>query len=124
VLHWGSKGGFEDWDWIVILWSISHVLVLQKSSDEALSFFTIFPWILSPFDGSSTSTTKRLSLLQHPKQFMLWKIEHYVNHLLLWSNMFDLLGKKSIWFSGSLTLMRVLQFDRRDSISQKGRVWK
>lgn len=72
VLHGGSKGGFEDCDRIVTLCSISHVLVLQKPSDEPPSFFTTFPWILSPFDSSSTSTTKDLPLLRYPKQFMLY----------------------------------------------------
>lgn len=53
------------WDWIVLL-SISHVLVLQKSSDM-LCFFTNRPWILSPFEGSSTAMTG-WDLAQQPKQ--------------------------------------------------------
>lgn len=72
VLNRGSKGGFEDCDRIVTLCSISHVLVLQKPSDEPPSFFTTFLWILSPFDSSSTSTTKDLPLFRYPKQFMLY----------------------------------------------------
>lgn len=78
VLQPGTKGGFEDCDRIAILWLISHVLVLQKPSDEPPSFFTTFPWILSPFDGSSTSTTKDLSLLQQPKQFLLCTQTHHL----------------------------------------------
>ena len=40
------------WDWTA-LFSISHVLVVQKSS-EILGFFNVRPWFFNPFDGAST----------------------------------------------------------------------
>lgn len=72
---WVSSGLFDVlndeklfWDWIALL-SISTVLVLQKSSDT-LFFLTGRPWILSPFDGSSTATVN-LGWLQLPRQPLL-----------------------------------------------------
>lgn len=56
------------WDWMV-LFSISYVLVLQKSSD-ILCFFTNLPWIRSPFDGSSTAIIG-WDFPQQPKQPLL-----------------------------------------------------
>lgn len=56
------------WDWIA-LFSISHVLVLQKSS-EMLGFLTVLPWILNPFEGSSTAIIGA-GLVQHPRQPLL-----------------------------------------------------
>lgn len=67
---WASRGLFEVmliWDRIALL-SISIVLVLQKSSDM-LFFLNGWPWILSLFDGSST--TVNLGWLQLPRQPLL-----------------------------------------------------
>lgn len=58
------------WDWTP-LFSISIVLVLQKSSDM-LFFLADRPWILSLFDGSSTAISSRGWVpVQHPRQPLL-----------------------------------------------------
>lgn len=56
------------WDCIA-LYSKSHVLVLQKSSDM-LGLFTARPCIFNPFDGSSTAIIG-VGLAQQPKQPLL-----------------------------------------------------
>lgn len=55
------------WDWRALL-SISHVLVLQKSSD--ISFlFSVCPWTFRPFSSSTTVTG--VDPVQQPKQPLL-----------------------------------------------------
>lgn len=56
------------WDGKALL-SISPELGLQKSSVK-LCLFIRWPWILSPFDGSSTEITSG-GLVQHPRQPLL-----------------------------------------------------
>lgn len=81
------------WDWTVLL-SISHVLVLQKSSDT-LGFFTIRPWILNPFDGSSTAIIG-VGLVQHPRQPLLcyksgltiYTIHPQLNNIAAWRQIY------------------------------------
>lgn len=75
ALLWVSRVWFEVLIDEILLWdgkallSISPELGLQKSSVK-LCFFTRWPWILSPLDGSSTEITSG-GLVQHPKQPLL-----------------------------------------------------
>lgn len=62
---------------ITALFSISSVLVVQKSSDM-LGFLTVWAWLDSPFGGVSTKVIG-LGLLWHDRQPLLC----YKTHLIL-----------------------------------------